>query len=53
MSENINASYKEAGVDTEKGQEFVQRIKQNVASTHSKNVLGGLGGFAACYDVSF
>ncbi|MDZ4727627.1 MAG: phosphoribosylformylglycinamidine cyclo-ligase [Leptospira sp.] len=53
MSENINISYKEAGVDTEKGQVFIQRIKENVASTHSKNVLGGLGGFAACYDVSF
>ncbi|TGL61257.1 phosphoribosylformylglycinamidine cyclo-ligase [Leptospira ognonensis] len=53
MSENINLSYKEAGVDTEKGQAFVQRIKKNVATTHSKNVLGGLGGFAACYDVSF
>lgn len=53
MSENINRSYKEAGVDTEKGQAFVQRIKENVATTHLKNVLGGLGGFAACYDVSF
>lgn len=53
MAENINASYKSAGVDTEKGQEFVKRIKENVATTHSKNVLGGLGGFAACYDVSF
>ncbi len=53
MSEKLNVSYKEAGVDTEKGQSFVQKIKNNVASTHSKNVLGGLGGFAACYDVSF
>jgi phosphoribosylformylglycinamidine cyclo-ligase len=53
MSENVNLSYKSAGVDTEKGQAFVQRIKENVATTHSKNVLGGLGGFAACYDVSF
>ncbi|TGN19182.1 phosphoribosylformylglycinamidine cyclo-ligase [Leptospira idonii] len=49
----MSNSYKQAGVDTEKGQEFVQRIKQNVASTHNSNVLGGLGGFAACYDVSF
>jgi phosphoribosylformylglycinamidine cyclo-ligase len=53
MSENINQSYKAAGVDTEKGQAFIRSIKENVATTHSKNVLGGLGGFAACYDVSF
>ena len=53
MSDSNPISYKDSGVDTEKGQEFVQRIKQNVASTHNKNVLGGLGGFAACYDVSF
>lgn len=53
MSNSNKVTYKEAGVDTEKGQEFVQRIKTNVASTHNKNVLGGLGGFAACYDVSF
>ncbi|EMY68191.1 phosphoribosylformylglycinamidine cyclo-ligase [Leptospira sp. 201903074] len=53
MSDANKITYKEAGVDTEKGQEFVKRIKSNVASTHNKNVLGGLGGFAACYDVSF
>ncbi|MCT8333305.1 phosphoribosylformylglycinamidine cyclo-ligase [Leptospira sp. 85282-16] len=53
MSDSNKVTYKEAGVDTEKGQEFVKRIKTNVASTHNKNVLGGLGGFAACYDVSF
>lgn len=53
MSDANKVTYKEAGVDTEKGQEFVKRIKSNVASTHNKNVLGGLGGFAACYDVSF
>ncbi|TGK47829.1 phosphoribosylformylglycinamidine cyclo-ligase [Leptospira kanakyensis] len=53
MSDPNKVTYKDAGVDTEKGQEFVKRIKTNVASTHNKNVLGGLGGFAACYDVSF
>ncbi|XDD43545.1 phosphoribosylformylglycinamidine cyclo-ligase [Leptospira sp. WS60.C2] len=53
MSNQNKVTYKDAGVDTEKGQEFVKRIKANVASTHNQNVLGGLGGFAACYDVSF
>ncbi|MCW7473423.1 phosphoribosylformylglycinamidine cyclo-ligase [Leptospira levettii] len=53
MSDQNKVTYKDAGVDTEKGQEFVKRIKSNVATTHNKNVLGGLGGFAACFDVSF
>jgi phosphoribosylformylglycinamidine cyclo-ligase len=50
---NEPINYKQAGVDTYAGQDFVQRIKSNVHSTHSPKVLGGLGGFAAAYDVSF
>ncbi len=46
-------TYKDAGVDTEKGQHFVQNIKKNVHRTFDKNVLGGLGGFSACYDANF
>ncbi|WCL50263.1 phosphoribosylformylglycinamidine cyclo-ligase [Leptospira sp. GIMC2001] len=46
-------TYKDAGVDTEKGQHFVKNITNMVHSTYNKNVLGGLGGFAAAYDVSF
>jgi phosphoribosylformylglycinamidine cyclo-ligase len=46
-------TYKDSGVDTEKGQVFVQNIKRKVQETFDKNVLGGLGGFAASYDVSF
>ncbi|RHX83973.1 phosphoribosylformylglycinamidine cyclo-ligase [Leptospira stimsonii] len=51
MEEKI--TYKSAGVDTEKGREFVQKIKRNVESTHGPRVLGGLGGFAGAFDVSF
>lgn len=51
--DNNTISYKDSGVDTEKGAEFVRNIKTMVHSTHSKNVLGGLGGFAAAFDVSF
>lgn len=51
MSDEI--SYKNAGVDTHKGQEFIQRIKNSVHSTHNPRVLGGLGGFSAAYDLSF
>lgn len=46
-------TYKDAGVDTEKGQEFVKNIKRMVHSTHSDKVLGGLGGFAAAFDANF
>jgi phosphoribosylformylglycinamidine cyclo-ligase len=46
-------TYKDAGVDTEKGQEFVRNISQMVVSTHTPKVLGGLGGFAAGFDASF
>ncbi len=38
--------YRQAGVDIEKGNDFVSRIKPLVASTHNSAVLGGLGGFA-------
>ncbi|MCC5815683.1 MAG: phosphoribosylformylglycinamidine cyclo-ligase [Leptospira sp.] len=51
--EDKTISYKDSGVDTEKGAEFVNNIKKMVHSTHNKNVLGGLGGFAAAFDVSF
>ena len=37
--------YKDAGVDVEGGRDFVQRIKSKVESTHSPDVIGGLGGF--------
>jgi phosphoribosylformylglycinamidine cyclo-ligase len=50
---NENLSYKQAGVDTEAGRSFVSSIKNSVHSTHNPRVLGGLGGFAAAFDVSF
>jgi phosphoribosylformylglycinamidine cyclo-ligase len=46
-------TYKDSGVDTEKGQNFVHNIKKNVHRTFDKNVLGGLGGFSASYDANF
>lgn len=44
-------SYKDAGVDIEKGDEFVRRISKLVRSTYSKAVKSGVGGFASLYDV--
>ena len=44
-------SYKSAGVDIDAGNEAVDRIKNSVQSTFSSNVLDGLGGFGALYDL--
>ena len=38
-------TYKDAGVDVERGYEAVRRMKQHVAATFDENVLGGLGSF--------
>ncbi|MDX1900536.1 MAG: phosphoribosylformylglycinamidine cyclo-ligase [Gammaproteobacteria bacterium] len=46
-------NYKSAGVDITAGNEAVKRIKKNVESTFSPQVLSGLGGFGSLYDLSF
>ncbi len=51
--QNKSLTYKDSGVDTEKGQKFIQNIKNLVHRTHSSSVLTGLGGFAAAFDASF
>ncbi|PZE27858.1 phosphoribosylformylglycinamidine cyclo-ligase [Curtobacterium sp. MCBD17_028] len=45
--------YAEAGVDTAAGDLAVELMKTAVAATHSASVLGGVGGFAGLFDVSF
>ncbi len=42
-------SYKEAGVDIEKADKFVEGIKPFVKETFNKNVITPLGGFAGAY----
>jgi len=42
-------SYKEAGVDIDAGNNFVEAIKADVKSTFDKNVIGGIGSFAGAY----
>jgi phosphoribosylformylglycinamidine cyclo-ligase len=42
------SSYKDAGVDVEKGDAFVQAIKPMVESTFRPEVLTKIGGFAGC-----
>ena len=44
-------NYKSAGVDIDAGNEAVDRIKHGVQSTFTSNVLAGLGGFGALYDL--
>ena len=42
-------TYKDAGVDKEKGYEEVELIKQIVKKTHGKEVLSDIGGFAGAF----
>ncbi len=44
--------YKESGVDIEKGDQFVENIKKKIKKTYNAKVVGGVGGFAALYEVS-
>ena len=41
--------YKTSGVDIEAGREFVSQIKDTIESTHSKNVIQGIGGFGGFF----
>ena len=45
-------TYASAGVDIDAGEEVVERIKPLVARTFRKEVMGGLGGFGALFDLS-
>lgn len=47
----MSISYKDAGVDRDKGDLFVQRIGKMVRSTYGKAVKSGVGGFASLYDI--
>lgn len=45
-------AYKQAGVDVEAGYEVVERIKKHAKRTERKGVMGALGGFGGCFDLS-
>ena len=42
-------TYRDAGVDIEAGDEFVNRIASKVRTTFRKEVIGGLGGFGGLF----
>src|SRR5690606_30484317 len=50
---DTSSSYRDAGVDTAAGDLAVELMKSAVAATHGPSVLGGVGGFAGLFDVSF
>ncbi len=43
--------YKKSGVNIEKGNDSVQRIKKHVTSTHNSMVLTNIGGFGGLFDL--
>lgn len=51
MVQAQKTSYRDAGVDVERGDAFVERIKEKVKSTYGARVVSGIGGFAALYDM--
>ncbi|MBX3724723.1 MAG: phosphoribosylformylglycinamidine cyclo-ligase [Xanthomonadales bacterium] len=48
---NPSLSYRDAGVDIDAGNALVERIKPAVARTRRPEVLGGLGGFGALFEL--
>lgn len=47
MSKPEQSKYSAAGVDIDKGNAFVEEIKEIVRSTHQRGVLGEIGGFSS------
>ncbi len=52
MSEKEALTYRAAGVDIDAGEEVVERIKPLVARTFRKEVMAGLGGFGALFELA-
>ncbi len=48
----MKSLYTKSGVNIDKGNEAVQRIKKGVASTHNKNVLTGIGSFGGLFSLA-
>ena len=44
-------TYRDAGVDIEKSDQFVEWIQSKVRQTYNSQVVSGVGGFASLYDM--
>ncbi len=51
MSDTKQSKYSEAGVDIDKGNDFVHGIKDIVKSTHQRGVLNDIGGFSSLFAI--
>jgi phosphoribosylformylglycinamidine cyclo-ligase len=51
MADKEALTYRAAGVDIDAGEEVVERIKPLVARTFRKEVMAGLGGFGALFEL--
>ena len=51
MNDRPSLTYRDAGVDIDAGEALVERIKPHVRRTHRPEVLGGLGGFGALFEL--
>ncbi len=51
MDQKVTSKYSQAGVDIDKGNEFVSRIKGLVAETHGRGVLNDIGGFSGLFAI--
>ena len=51
MTESKSLSYRDAGVDIDAGNELVEKIRPHVAKTMRPEVIGGLGGFGALFEL--
>ncbi len=50
-SNSQSLNYRDAGVDIDAGAELVEQIKPHVARTMRPEVMGGLGGFGALFEI--
>jgi len=51
MTTPKSSKYSEAGVDIDKGNQFVDKIKETVASTHQRGVISDIGGFSSLFAI--
>jgi len=51
MTDPKSSSYRDAGVDIDKGNAFIRNIKDVIASTHQRGVINEIGGFSSLFSI--